>query len=667
MSPSSVAAGSTSPALPVKYSKKSADSSHDVRPPAKAQAEVTPSKIGQVGRSKTLPLSSRGQSIQDAVQPQLSERDSIFAEHYMPTDDPVTSPSVLRQRDSEVNGSIAGRDGAMAVSPARSLTELSSLFHGDVSGTTITISHPQKQFQKSPSRSRPDRSSLTFQRQRRSLYEPHDFRTLSSGSLHDSHHEESSLPPSASTLYERPSTLHSQERSKDYAQELERSTERQQYRSWRQGKAKMNGLSIAASQRKRSRDEDAVDKTIDAQLPKAEPAINIRSRKASHYLGLFKENDADQRRRDELSRTKQARLDREEPSTGKLQEDDTSKKLHRALAVRDQPSVKSDVESVEDSNEVTVSATRMAHTIPISLLEEIRNHHNLSPSTAKAIPERLQKEAGLTAGERKPSKVPEEDEDSDREHISSALYFPHRGPALGDSPTDDVPGPQKEAKKTSINDHPDEVALLKSKETSPTLQHDDVQIALRSDGDLECLHGDLARTRAPSESKVGDNLAPPAEKPGRSSDSDYESDYSLAGSESNVSEEEHATPTATPKARAPISETRQHRSTHRHVHQPPAPIGAVELKPYDHQVGGHSTVYRFSRRALCKKLNSRENEFYETIEKRHPELLGFLPRYATFPLPPSLHTAESQQRCSGTSAFHASQVIYMLTCYLFVV
>ncbi|EMC91930.1 hypothetical protein BAUCODRAFT_78726 [Baudoinia panamericana UAMH 10762] len=60
---------------------------------------------------------------------------------------------------------------------------------------------------------------------------------------------------------------------------------------------------------------------------------------------------------------------------------------------------------------------------------------------------------------------------------------------------------------------------------------------------------------------------------------------------------------------------------------PPAPIGAVELKPYKHQVGGHTTVYRFSRRAVCKQLNSKENKFYETVEKYHPQLLAFMPRY----------------------------------------
>lgn len=57
------------------------------------------------------------------------------------------------------------------------------------------------------------------------------------------------------------------------------------------------------------------------------------------------------------------------------------------------------------------------------------------------------------------------------------------------------------------------------------------------------------------------------------------------------------------------------------------PLEAIELIPYKHQVGGHTTIWRFSRRAVCKQLNNRENEFYETIERYHRDLLPFLPRY----------------------------------------
>jgi hypothetical protein len=67
----------------------------------------------------------------------------------------------------------------------------------------------------------------------------------------------------------------------------------------------------------------------------------------------------------------------------------------------------------------------------------------------------------------------------------------------------------------------------------------------------------------------------------------------------------------------------------RHEHQLSAkqPLPAIELIPYRHQVGGHTTLWRFSKRAVCKQLNNRENEFYETVERFHRDLLPFLPRY----------------------------------------
>ncbi|KNF05634.1 hypothetical protein PSTG_01441 [Puccinia striiformis f. sp. tritici PST-78] len=53
----------------------------------------------------------------------------------------------------------------------------------------------------------------------------------------------------------------------------------------------------------------------------------------------------------------------------------------------------------------------------------------------------------------------------------------------------------------------------------------------------------------------------------------------------------------------------------------------VPLQPYDNQVGGHHSIFRFSRRAVCKPLVSRENTFYEAVERDHPELLAFVPQY----------------------------------------
>ncbi|KAG0139706.1 hypothetical protein CROQUDRAFT_111488 [Cronartium quercuum f. sp. fusiforme G11] len=53
----------------------------------------------------------------------------------------------------------------------------------------------------------------------------------------------------------------------------------------------------------------------------------------------------------------------------------------------------------------------------------------------------------------------------------------------------------------------------------------------------------------------------------------------------------------------------------------------VPLEPFDNQVGGHHSIFRFSRKAVCKPLVSRENTFYEAVERDHPELLSFVPQY----------------------------------------
>lgn len=60
--------------------------------------------------------------------------------------------------------------------------------------------------------------------------------------------------------------------------------------------------------------------------------------------------------------------------------------------------------------------------------------------------------------------------------------------------------------------------------------------------------------------------------------------------------------------------------------QPPLPH-LVTLKPFKNQVGGHNHMFRFSRRAVCKLLTSRENQFYESVERLAPELLAFIPTY----------------------------------------
>ena len=567
---------------------------------------VTPRRSSQTVRAKTTPSPLPfGPPLQDAVLPQLSERDSIFATHYMPSTSPVTSPRLHPKGEGAVEGEALNSDVVdMAVSmstPQRSSSEQSLALLKDVPASAL--SYQAQQYQKSSSRRKTIRSSLPVQYHRRSLYDLHGLPVNSL--LRDLQYEDS---PSDSVLATEdvPTTPKVGPYTSESEQDSARSAERLQYRSWRQGRAKLAGLSIAASQRTQSRAEHGVVQIIDAQLPNPEPAMaNVRSRKTSHYLGLFKDHDAGERRQGEAQKGEQRRK-----TVGHPIREASAGSAPQGKATASQPTVQEDVESIEDGNEVTVSAKRMAHNLPLDLLEEIRNHHHLAPGAAwpttyhKTVPaqdfhHRRQQEQHLKA---------DQEEDSDREHISSATYFPHQGVVVGDSPTDD-----------QMVQHEPEAKTDREKRKKDS---DDVDISLHSRDVRDYLHGDMSLSRAPSTTDFEGLPKPLLVNEGLPSDSEYES-YS-EGYETAISEQEGTTPTATPLLQGRM---KQQSPKRRRSHQPTPLIGAVELKPYRHQVGGHTTVYRFSRRAVCKQLNSKENMFYETIEKQHPELLGFMPKY----------------------------------------
>ena len=590
-------------------SKQSAESSHDAKPKpptaaghgqAVEEGAVTPARAPLKLRTKTSPSAiSSGRALQDAVRPQLSERDSIFATHYIPSTSPVTSPERSPERAASVEGAVVNRAGGdMAVStPQRSSSELSLPLRKDT--PTSALSLQLRKSEQDTSRRGVARSSLPLHNNRHSWY---DLQALSTSSpLRYVQYDE--VPPEFKFGSDVTTPSNGSVDTTDDALEL--STERQQYRSWRQGKAKLSGMSIVESQRKQSRVEHGVDKIIDAQMPRPEPAAtHVRSRKTSHSLGLFKDHEVEERRQDEKHK-----LDKI-PESRRISTDDMANKAAVQGATNTlQENVKDDVVAVEDGNTVTVSAQRMAHNLPLELLEEIRNHHHLAPGETwqtryhKAVPAqdqdyRRQQEQKLKALK---------DEESDREHISSATYIPHHRVAASDSPTDDHMVQHEPEPKTQTS---------KQKERS-----DDVDISLRSDDVQDYLHGDMSLSRDPSTANFEQLPKPLIENEPTPSDSENES-YS-EGYDTAVSEQEETTPTATPLAvgRPKFSPEQ------RRMQQPPPPIGAVELKPYRHQVGGHTTVYRFSRRAVCKQLNSKENMFYETIEKQHPELLGFMPKY----------------------------------------
>ncbi|KAK4543574.1 hypothetical protein LTR36_005469 [Oleoguttula mirabilis] len=594
-------------------SNEASPSAHDVAvtpPLATARSHRTQSSSA---------LHTPGARIHDAVQPQpqLSERDSIFATHYVPSTSPVTSPRLTPKRGGTTQrGGNGGSDDddddeLMALAP---LPPPSSAMPSSAVGHDTTALHG------AADKRRPNITSLPLQYHRRSLYDLHDLGALPLAAyLRDVQHGDMSTHQAEHSKQTPPATPPVAAPQAQDAPDLERSTERQQYRSWRQGEAKLEGMSIAQSQRKQSVAEIGVEKVVDARMPRAGQVSNARSRKASHYLGLFRENEADEKRQADKQRARKV----QEATDDLAIEEDVEDGEERAP--KPARSVSEEAETLEDGNAVTISKDRLAHHLPIDLLEDIRNHHHLAPGAAhkisypKDVPTR-DRGCDEERGQPDDQDTSHEDEEAGGEHISSAVYYPHQGLKLEDSPTEAQIAQHRQERSSQPPKGP----------TTDELPTDHVEFSLRSSdgGCSDQLQGEIAVSHIQSTQTFEQLPAPalPADKRAFS-DSDNESDTYASGYESTVSEDQETTPTATPQAKSHMTPAKESPTKAKRSHKPPEPIGAVELKPYKHQVGGHNTVYRFSRRAVCKQLNSKENVFYETVEKYHPELLGFMPRY----------------------------------------
>ncbi|KAI7458960.1 hypothetical protein KC351_g17879, partial [Hortaea werneckii] len=542
-------------------------------------------------------------SLRDAVQPQLSERDSIFATHYMPSTSPVTSPEILAQREgADYFGSGGSGDRGMEVSTPPVMPGIASSAHRKDLPETTLGRRTNAQNQSMDTCRPPSRSSLPPQWHRRSLYDLHEIGALPSLAYEHDEEDEGVLNKTMQTQeHASPATPETAAHVPYDPREMERSAERQQYRSWREGKAKLQGMTIAQSQRRQSKAEIGVDKVVDARMPR--PDVNVRSRKASHYLGLFRENEAEEQRQADLQKHRHLQ---EAQSDSAIDEelDDEDLETYEVHS-----NTRGDIEAVENGNPVTVSKKRMAHHLPLELLEEIRNHHHLAP--ARTRPVAYEKKLPAYDGQdveqeqlpQSKAKSGDDDEEADDEHISSAVYYPHQGLKLEDSPTEAQIAQHKEDKKAQ---HVEEAVPKKQERL------DHVEVSLRSSdgGTSDQLQGEIPATRVPSAPQFENLPAPamPADKQ-LPSDSENESDAYVSGYETVASDEE-TTPTATPHGSLQISHIASTSPSKLKRHRkPPAPIGAVELKPYKHQVGGHTTVYRFSRRAVCKQLNSKENRF----------------------------------------------------------
>lgn len=454
---------------------------------------------------------------------------------------------------------------------------------------------------------------------------------------------------------------------------LENSEERKRNIAWREGKPvpfKGTGASEA------SRLDGDIEKKIDVTLAKIEQPSTARSRKASHYLRVFKDGDGSEEVKKNEARAKERRSTEKRLPT--LQGDGQVKpSTHDASALTEQLKSSSRPSSIVQSPHAGLSdnyfdkvppphskagssvlashgdpanaaeTTIYKQPLPNHVLDEIRSLANLTPgnqgsSFSRSLPtsaaERFHAEVSSTtarhehdeptdyfqtkvedSAERSPAS---EEDDSEREQISSALYFPHRRLKTSEQ------APADHERKAEAEGNRDKSFIATGKGSRGRTEGEaprtpqEVEISLRSQDTNQCLYGDISTT-APVQHEDKESLnATNVDVVSAESESESvaESTLSLLGYESSATDDLGTTPTAPTHIKEPVA-------------QPPpppqsaAPVDAVELKPYDHQVGGHSTVYRFSKRAVCKQLNNRENEFYETVEQHHPELLEFLPRY----------------------------------------
>ncbi|PWY66080.1 inositol hexaphosphate kinase Kcs1 [Aspergillus heteromorphus CBS 117.55] len=453
-----------------------------------------------------------------------------------------------------------------------------------------------------------------------------------------------------------------------------------------------------------------VEQSIEASLANPEPASHVRSRKSSHYLGLFKENTTspDRKRRDErggrhdefaephdkqqVTAHSEPRYDRERrdsqlriPSPSDDAELPSSKSLSQ-LSLADAPVFPPSPESETFPQMSSDNVSKPLPILPESLLEEIRNFH-LTPggargtSFSRSIPTQFSERskdyftkepAPSGLGEQfSPSDTDREQrrgsgqfEDEDDELISSAVYFPHERVTVSEEvdQVESFPDSQHGVEPVDISTpQSSHVLVPKRHAVSEEPEANHVDISLRSKNDSRILHGDLQQgmQNAPIEELNEESLGSIPERAAEYSTCESEfasaddSGMSVRDEESSVTDEAEVTPTATPTQRSRIARPRR-------KHESAAPLGAVELKPYRHQVGGHTTVFRFSRRAVCKQLNNRENEFYERIERRHPEMLMFLPRYigvlnVTFsktPKRPKASSTSQSERPESANATH---------------
>ena len=435
---------------------------------------------------------------------------------------------------------------------------------------------------------------------------------------HASHHAPARLADSVSGLHDEPA---------DHAAVTDA---RPPPRAWktehRIAMGPEKAWSIGSGESPNSQDGQ-VEKSITEVLAGVEP--NARSRKASHSLRFFKEGLPDDKARRKDQRAAQSARERSPARAEKLADiEEASARAEgadprergdrefpgaRPDRVRSAPTGTPVAAAIQTAPEdyfvarhVELLSTRDATAERAVPKDEDKDKdkpeadehtaaESADPGDRQLEPRGEEAHAGAEAGD-----SAEDGEESGEEKISSAVFLPHQAPdqTQDDSP---VPGvPQRavlsrrhsrhddfhpwlvKADEPEIDDHPESVVEYERKARPEAAHMPPVapEVAFRQ----------VDEPAAPfDDSETGVRSSHPSRPPSQYPPPD------------EAVQDPHLTPNR--------------------------PLEAIELIPYKHQVGGHTTLWRFSRRAVCKQLNNRENEFYEKVEKYHRDLLAFLPRY----------------------------------------
>lgn len=620
-----------------------------------------------------------------AQRPQLSERESIFALHYTPSQDglidPIEEGAVALSSTNKLQ-TVTEMEVAMSPPSALAINQVNNIQPLTLRQTHATFVPDLKSIGQ-------DNNTLLTSRPRVAS-EGHTWTKRIPLPISKSGSARNSRPQSAMEpdLQEDADILQNQDTQ---VADVQPSSLKQAL----QGRS-------TRSERSASRGRSHIEKSIEATLANVEPGKNVRSRKASHVMGIFRENVApgDEQKpvftrqkstlgQNELLQSTKDFVARASSPIAVLPTDDyftktTSTPLLEDLQPPESPSPvvspsASQINAAETRGRSNFSADsptrsktpeeasplrpihdpyfrkhdelKSAKTsqppIPASLLQEIRERHNVLPlrTQGTAVTSGTVKipkpDVGDYSVERQGTRHEGlEKAEDDEEHMYKMVYYPHPGPTAEEiakfkSPGDESPEIEPLAESEQLV-HDTIRQPQDTGKTVDSIPSEHIDIAVHSKHGKSVFHGDYypedegtdERTSAKRVPSLKSQLPPAALSASESEpESGDENGYLSQPEDSDI------TPTATPRGPSSLLSRRKSKSE--------GPKGAVVLQPYSDQVGGHSQIYALTKRAIMKQLNNRENEFYELIEINHPDMLKFLPRsvLAASPFSPAVSPA----------------------------